>query len=106
MSVLSSDVDVSSTDLSLIPQVGFTAEWVLRRSPSSSWFCLFVSREHLARKREQRKERRKGSRFTVLRKYGLAFQPWVWQTLGNGTRHPEDLKLSALLLEKTKIIKL
>lgn len=106
MSVLSSGIDVSSTVSSLIPQVWFTPKWVLRRSPLSSWSCLFVWREHLAKKREQRKERRKGSRFTVLRKYGQAFQPWVWQTLGNGTHYREDLKWSALLLEKTKTIKL
>lgn len=52
------------------PQAHRTPEWALRSSPSSSWSCLFVW-EDLPKKKEQRRERKKGSRFTVHRKYGI-----------------------------------
>lgn len=52
------------------PQARLSPEWALRSSPSSSWCSPFVWREHPPRKKEQRKGRKKGSRFTARRKYG------------------------------------
>lgn len=52
------------------PQARLSPEWALRSSPSSSWCSPFVWREHPPRKKEPRRGRKKGSRFTARRKYG------------------------------------
>lgn len=52
------------------PQARLSPEWALRSLPSSSWCSPFVWREHPPRKKELRKGRKKGSRFTARRKYG------------------------------------
>lgn len=57
------------------PQARLSPEWALRSSPSSSWCSPFVWREHPPRKKEQRKGRKKGSRFTARRKYGTPNAP-------------------------------
>lgn len=46
------------------------AEWAWRKSPSSSCCSRCASREHRPRRKEPKRGRKKGSRFTVPRKYG------------------------------------